>query len=117
MKTIYSMASCGYRMRSRHIPMREEIPSGWYDSQNIAEKEFKKIQENRVNEYKELMPKAMKILEQKELELMDAITSLGCDVFTTAEAHDDMGLDSWLTLEISLVGKFGSYSYLSEIRI
>lgn len=117
MNIIYRMSSGGYRMRSRHISTGEEIPKGWYDSEYIAEMEFKKHQENRRNEYKELLPQAMKILKQKEMVLMGTITNLGCDVFTSAEALDDTGIESWLTLEISLTGKFGLYSYTSDIQI
>lgn len=117
MKMIYRMRTCGNRMGSRSIPVGEEIPNGWYDSPEVAEVEFKKLQENRRNEYKELLPQATKILEQKEMKLMETITNLGCDVFTSADAHDDSGLDSWLTIEICLSGKFGSYSYSSKIDI
>ena len=117
MRTIYRVRTCGHSMGSRTIPMEGEIPNGWYDSQEIAAVEFNKHQENRINEYNELLPQAMKILEQKEMKLMATIANLGCDVFTSAEAQDDTGIDSWLTIEICLTGKFGSYSYLSKIDI
>lgn len=115
MKMIYSMASGGYRMRCRSIPIGEEIPNGWYDSKGTAEVEYKKLQEKRRIEYKELLPQATKILEQKKQELIQFIDNLGCDVYTSADAQDDTGLDSWLTLEISLDGKVGSYSYSTKI--
>lgn len=117
MKMIYRMRTCGHRMGSRSIPVGEDIPFGWYDSPEVAEVESKKLQENRRNEYKELLPQATEILEQKKLELLEAIGNLDCDVYTSADANDDTGLDSCLTLEISLIGKFGPYSYSSDIQI
>ena len=117
MKMIYRMGTCGYRMGSRSISVGAEIPNGWYDTPEVAEVEFSKLRENRKNEYQELLPQAIKILAQKKMKLMATIANLGCDVFTSAEASDDTGLDSWLTLEISLIGKFGSYSYSSKIDI
>lgn len=117
MKMIYRMRTCGHRMGSRSIPVGEEIPNGWYDSPEVAEVESKKLQENRRNEYKELLPQATEILEQKKLELLEAIDNLECDVYTSAEALDDTGLDSWLTIEIRLSGKFGTYPYSSDIQI
>ena len=117
MKIIYSMSTGGIRMRNRSISVGEDIPLGWYDSPEIAEVEFRKLREHREIEYNKMLPRAMKILEQKEMKLMETIASLGCDVFTSAEASDDTGLDSWLTLEISLIGNFGSYSFSTEIQI
>ena len=117
MKMIYRLDTWGYRMGSRSIPVDAETPFGWYDSPEVAEVEAKKLQENRKNEYEELLPQARKLLKQKELKLMETISNLGCDVFTSAEASDDTGLDSWLTLEISLIGNFGSYSFSTEIQI
>ena len=117
MKMIYRMDTWGGRMGIRSIPVDAEIPKGWFDSQETAKVELKKLQENRKNEYAVLLPQARKILQQKETKLMATILNLGCDVFTSAEAHDDTGLDSWLTLEISLIGKYGSYSFSTEIQI
>lgn len=117
MKTIYKVNTGGNRMMIRKISAGAEIPSGWFDSQETAKVELKKLQENRKIEYKELLPQARKILKHKEMTLMATIGSLGCDVFTSAEASDDTGLDSWLTLEISLIGKYGSYSFSTEIQI
>lgn len=117
MRTIYKMRPCGYRMGSRSISADAEVPFGWYDSPEVAEVEAKKLREHRKIEYNKMLPRAMKILEQKEKKLMETISNLGCDVFTSAEASDDTGLDSWLTLEISLIGNFGSYSFSTEIQI
>ena len=117
MKMIYRMGTWGNRMGSRSIPVDAEVPFGWYDSPEVAEVEAKKLQEHREIEYNKMLPRAMKILKQKEVKLMETISNLGCDVFTSAEASDDTGLDSWLTLEISLIGNFGSYSFSTEIQI
>lgn len=117
MRTIYKMRPCGHRMWSCSISVGEDIPLGWYESEEIAEVEFRRLREHREIEYDKMLPRARKILAQKKMKLMATIANLGCDVFTGAEVYDDREPNSWLTLEISLIGEFGSYSYSSKIDI
>lgn len=77
MKMIYRMDTWGGRMGIRSIPVDAEIPNGWFDSQETAKVELKKLQENRGREYKELLPQARKILQQKEIKLMATISIWG----------------------------------------